>query len=262
VNVSRVAVPPGGPAGRTGPSTSPAPRQGAAVATDVVVLIVVDFAPGSLLWGWSRLVRGPAALRGTPGLRFARVLGSGQDGRFGLRPSRSVQGLFAVFADEPSATAFLDHDARVAAYRRRAREFAALVLRPISARGSWGGQTIAASAEASAPAAPLAALTRASIRPLRAMRFWRHAPPSQADLETARGCRFAVGLGEAPLLRQATFSLWDDVESMQAYAHSGAHLGAIRAAYDGGFFSETMFVRFVPLRLQGRWHGRALDADG
>jgi spheroidene monooxygenase len=84
------------------------------------------------------------------------------------------------------------------------------------------------------------------------------APPAQVSLEGAPGCRFAVGLGEAPLLRQATFSLWDSVAAMDAYARSGAHLAAIRAAHKERYFSESMFVRFVPLALQGSWRGQPL----
>jgi hypothetical protein len=77
-------------------------------------------------------------------------------------------------------------------------------------------------------------------------------------LEAAEGCRLAVGLGEAPLLRQATFSIWDSVEAMNAYARQGAHQAAIEASMRGAYFSESMFVRFVPSQLQGRWMGRAL----
>jgi spheroidene monooxygenase len=237
------------------PAAAPATTGQAVTGTDVVVLLVADFAPGSLLWGWSRLVRGPRALRGTPGLRFARVLGSGHEGRFGLRPSGSVQGLFAVFRDADSAAAFADRHPLVAAYRRRARESCTLLLRACASRGRWGGQAIAVSADAPA-SGPVASLTRASIRPSRAVAFWRHAPPAQASLDHAEGCRFAVGLGEAPLLRQATFTLWESAAAMDAYARTGAHQEAIRAAYQGGFFSETMFVRFAPLRLQGSWKGR------
>ena len=37
----------------------------------------------------------------------------------------------------------------------------------------------------------------------------------------------------------------------------GAHLAAIRAAHEGAFFSESMFARFVPLHLSGRWRGQS-----
>jgi spheroidene monooxygenase len=66
-----------------------------------------------------------------------------------------------------------------------------------------------------------------------------------------------MGLGEAPLLRQATFSIWDDAASVDAYARGGAHGQAARAAYAEGYFSESMFVRFVPYGAQGRWKGRS-----
>jgi spheroidene monooxygenase len=102
---------------------------------------------------------------------------------------------------------------------------------------------------------PIAALTRASIRPRRAFSFWRLSPPAERGLASAPGCLLAAGLGEAPLLRQATFSLWRSARDMDAYARSGAHQGAIRAAYAGGYFSESMFVRFVPLEVSGSWQG-------
>ena len=59
-----------------------------------------------------------------------------------------------------------------------------------------------------------------------------------------------------PCRQQATFSVWESQAAMDAYARSGAHLDAIRAAARDDYFSESMFVRFVPLRLVGTWHGR------
>ena len=66
----------------------------------------------------------------------------------------------------------------------------------------------------------------------------------------------AAGLGEAPLVRQATLSLWTNAAAMDAYARSGAHQEAIRSAYAGGYFSESMFVRFAPIDLRGTWKGQ------
>ena len=103
---------------------------------------------------------------------------------------------------------------------------------------------------------PVAALTRASIKFSKAPAFWRHAPPSQTALEGVDGCQLAVGLGEAPFFRQATFSIWDNVSDMNAYARTGSHLAAIQAAQKNGYFSESMFARFVPLKVQGQWMGK------
>ncbi len=222
----------------------------------VAALVLID--AHSRLWAWSRLVRGPGALRGVPGLRFAKVLGSGHEGGFGLRPSATRQGLFCIFEDGAQAAAFIDASPFIDNYRQHARELCSVILRPYASRGSWGGVTLPASIAAPA-AGPVAALTRASIRPQRVASFWRMAPAAQRDVEHAAGCRLGVGLGEAPLLRQATFTLWDSAAHMDAYARRGAHLEAIRASRIGQHFSESMFVRFVPEGLRGLWKGQRLD---
>jgi len=221
---------------------------------DVIVLLLAELAPGALLWGWSRIVLRDWPLRAVPGLRFAKALGSGQRGGFGLKPSLSRQGLFAVFEHEDAADAFLAGPT-VQAYRAHAGELCLVKLRATSCRGSWGGQAIGVSAKVD-PGLPVAALTRASIRPLKALRFWSRSPPAEAALERAEGCLLAMGLGEAPLLRQATFSVWESQAAMDAYARSGAHQEAIRASLQGDWFSESMFVRFVPLQITGCWKGR------
>ena len=220
----------------------------------VVVVVLADLKPWALAWGWWRVARGQRALPAQPGLVFAKALGSGHEGGFGLRPSPSRQGLFALFDGEAHADDFLERSATVQAYRRRARECCVFKLRATSSRGSWSGHEITPTAQEPKQGA-VVSLTRASIRLGRAWAFWRRSPPSEAALERAQGCRLAVGLGEAPVLRQATFSLWQSQADMDRYARSGAHLQAIRAAYEGRYFSESMFVRFVPLLMRGRWKG-------
>lgn len=223
---------------------------------DVVVLLLAAMRPGALAWGWSRVVQRDKPLRAVPGLRFAKALGSGFEGGFGVKPSLDRSGLFTVFNGEAAADAFVAASPTVAAYREHSREFFAAKLRATSTRGTWSGHDLGVSAQPW-PHGPVAALTRASIRLVKSPTFWRLAPAAQDDLERAQGCQLAVGLGEAPLLRQATFSVWDNVAAMDTYARSGAHLRAIQASVQNGFFSETMFVRFVPLWMRGRWKDRA-----
>jgi spheroidene monooxygenase len=106
----------------------------------------------------------------------------------------------------------------------------------------------------------LAVLTRASILPTKTMAFWRYAPAAQAELKHSPGCLLAMGLGEVPLVRQCTFSLWQDTAAMLAYAQQGAHQVASAAAYKHQFFSESMFVRMQVLQMAGVWQGRSFDA--
>jgi hypothetical protein len=218
-------------------------------------MLLADIAPEHRLWGWSRIVKGPQALRGQRQLRFAKVMGSGYEGGFGLRPSVSRQGLFAVFSNREAAEEFIDQSELVRGYRKRASECCIVTLRAWSCRGTWDTAALDLTAEPPAHG-PVAALTRASIALRKASAFWRYAPASQDSLVSAAGCQLAVGLGEAPFLRQATFTLWDSVAAMDAYARTGAHLEAIKAAAHNRFFSESMFARFVPIRTEGTWKGR------
>lgn len=243
------------------PSPQPRPqrREGegqARLAGTVAVLVLFDArSPG---WAWSRLVLGRWPLRRIRGLGFAKVLGSGAGGGFGVTPSATHGGLFLVFDEEAAARAFVETSPLLQRYAAHAREMLVAVLRATSCKGSWSGAAIEPTADAP-PAGPVAALTRASIRPRHARAFWRLSPATEAALEAAPGCELAAGLGEAPFLRQATFSLWRDQRAMDAYARSGAHAEAIRTVYQGGYFSETMFVRFVPLWVRGTWKGQAHD---
>jgi len=229
--------------------------QSASENDQIAVLLLADIAPTHRLWGWSRMVQGPRALRRTDGLLFAKVLGSGYEGGFGLKPSASRQGVFALFSSLQTAHAFIDRSPLVQAYKARSQEFFSMTMQAWSCRGSWDGQSLAVAGQAPVDV-PIAALTRASIRMGKAAAFWRYAPAAQSALDHTQGCQLAVGLGEAPLLRQATFTLWDSVSHMDAYARSGAHLTAIQAAAKHGYFFESMFARFSPLTLSGQWKGK------
>jgi hypothetical protein len=234
----------------------------------VVVVVVVDFLRQHQGWGWLRLVAGTTPYKEVPGLTMVKVMGSGHGGGFSLRPSATHQGLICTFSHLDLALKFLDSP-WVQAYRDRARECWIGVMSVQSARGHWdkqawqastpealGEQVQAQDADPAQPTGPFAVLTRASIVPTKAMAFWRYAPAAQADLGKSPGCLLAMGLGEAPLVRQCTFSVWRDTAAMLQYAHHGAHQVASAAAYKHQFFSESLFVRMQVLQMAGVWRGQ------
>jgi heme-degrading monooxygenase HmoA len=222
---------------------------GVEAAGPVGLLLLADIAAASRLWGYGRFVLTRYAARRIAGLRFHKMLGSGFEGGFGLKPSISRQGLFCVFDRDADVDRFIESPL-MQAYRRHARELFWVRLRAFSCKGSWAGQSVGLSAQAPVEG-PIAALTRASIRPAAVAKFWRMQPGAEAALANAKGCLLTVGVGEAPVFRQATFTMWDSAAAMDAYARTGAHLEAIRAAHQGRFFSESMFARFVPYDARG-----------
>jgi spheroidene monooxygenase len=85
----------------------------------VVVVLLVDYLRSHQGWGWMRLVQGAAAFKDTPGLLFTKVMGSGHEGGFVLRPSATHQGLICVFENAELADKFVDGPV-VKAYADRA----------------------------------------------------------------------------------------------------------------------------------------------
>ena len=62
------------------------------------------------MWGYARFVIQRFFMRSVTGLVFSKVMGSGFEGGFGLRPSGSRQALFCLFVDEAAADRFLVSD--------------------------------------------------------------------------------------------------------------------------------------------------------
>ncbi len=186
---------------------------------------------------------------------FYKLCGSGTGEGFTPRPNWGVWAVLAVWPDEATARRRL---ATAPVYRRwsnRATECYTLFLQPTSARGTWSKAMPFLSTPAS-ERGPVAALTRASVRPTTMLRFWNRVPDISAAIGADTNVAFKIGIGDVPFLHQVTFSVWPDTASMADFARAdGPHARAIRAVRDGDWFSEELYARFAVADTMGTWGG-------
>jgi heme-degrading monooxygenase HmoA len=211
----------------------------------------------------AQLVAGRRSLDATPGLRFARRLGTGRGSAMGLGADLRRWATFAVWDDEEALDAFLATSPVAAGWDRRTEEAWSVRLAPLAAHGSWGGVApLEGTAGRPVPAGgadhdqPVAVLTRARIPVRHWPAFYRAVPAVDDHLRRSPGLLAAVGIGEAPVGLQATFSLWRSTPDMEAFAYRGSpHEDVVRRTRRHGWFREELFARFRPYRSTGTWDG-------
>jgi hypothetical protein len=203
-------------------------------------------------WAFSRMGIAPVRVARTQGLRFFKFLGSGGGNGFSIAPNFGVYGLLAVWEDEAAAAQFFASHPVFKAYTQRATHTQTCYLRTTMAHGAWDGGCPFEVQGAFDPTRPAAVLTRATIRPRYYLRFWRYVPSVSRDVEGRTGLRFAVGVGELPIVQQATFSLWDSGKHMLDYAYRRAdHAAVVRRTRELGWYKEELFARFEPYKTVG-----------
>jgi hypothetical protein len=199
--------------------------------------------------------RGP--VRRTPGLRFAKLLGTGDGRTFTLRDADPLHwGLLATWTSVEAARGFERRSPVARAWQRLAAETWRVDLRPVASRGTWSGRQPFGAPVPVRSTGPVAALTRARLRLGLASSFWRAVPPVSADLRTHPGLRAAVGIGEAPLGLQGTFSLWESGEAVREFARAPAHAAVVARTAPERWYAEELFARFDVVGSAGTLSGR------
>lgn len=192
-------------------------------------------------------------------LRFGKLLGTGSGDTFAARDIDATRwALLACWNSVGEAEAF-EHSRVVRKWDHLAAERARIELQPLRSRGSWSGRDpFETTGSPDTWHGAVAAITRARIRPSKISAFWRAVPPVSQALNTGSEAAFRMGIGEAPIGWQGTFSLWPSAAALHAFAYDDpAHTAVIRRTPSENWYAEELFARFGVLKIDGTLDGQA-----
>lgn len=182
------------------------------------------------------------------GVDFWKLLGTGSGETFTIGDANPLRWGVLIVGDRIPDFGHWD---------RRAIARKEIVMAPIAVNGLWSRKNPFRNLEpvdGKSWQGQVAAITRARIKWRHNRIFWRSVPPVNIALHAAPGLVTAIGIGEAPIGLQGTFSIWQSPQAIKDFAYaSPAHQGAIESTRRIGWYSEEMFARFAITTESGEW---------
>ena len=190
------------------------------------------------------------------GCTFWKLMGCGRNGSFDLTPDWQQWGLLASWNTREDFDRFYQNSFISGWWKKLTTESWTLLAEPLQTHGKWDGEEPFGHPNVKDYTGPVAVLTRATIHLNRLKNFWSHVDVAAQLMAKSKGYITSVGIGEAPVFRQATFSIWESLEDVKAFAYgSREHADIIKKTRSEGWYSEEMFARFKPVTAWGTLNG-------
>ena len=211
-------------------------------------------------WAFAQMQLGHSQLKNITGLVFYKLMGSGAENGFSSKPNFGVYSLLCVWNSEQDATSFLENNSFYKKYKSKSIETFTVFAHPAEAHGKWDNKQPFVSSATLALDLPVMVLTRASIRLTKIISFWKRVGNVSKSLEKYDGLVLSIGVGEWPLIQQATVSIWKTQAEMIDYAYKNKkHLEVVRLTRKLNWYKEEMFARFSPYKFSGIWNGKNVE---
>ncbi|WPP51631.1 spheroidene monooxygenase [Catalinimonas niigatensis] len=208
-------------------------------------------------WAFRQMKSALPKLNKIEDLQFFKMLGSGGGNGFSILPDLSIYAVLCVWKSLGAAEDILNKDASFCTMKLRASHYLHVYMKATRSKGAWSGKKPFDEFAEYQEEAPIAVLTRASIAPNKLFSFWKNVPKVSQKLQAYdEGLIFSKGIGELPVIQQATFSIWQSRKKMVEYAYQGKkHQEMIRKTKELQWYTEEMFVEFILLKIDHQWPG-------
>lgn len=177
------------------------------------------------------------------GLLFSKHLGVGAGNGFSVWPNFSMYAFLGVFESQQASDDFFETNVRWSAFKIQSNQISGWDALAIKGHGTWNGSN-PFEISSDPGNGPILVLTRASIVWYKSVLFWFYVSHASKYLSSKKGLIFAKGVGEFPLLEQATLSLWESEEILDSFAYkSKEHAPMIKKTRALKWYSEELFIR-------------------
>jgi len=218
--------------------------------SDVTVIYFWKIKPSKVGFALLRMALDRGALRRIKGVHFAKMLGTGKGETFTPRDADANRWGALIVIDSANLEK-LDESKLINSWRANSISEVRYLLDPISSHGLWAKVNPFAYASTQTDGEVIA-ITRARIKWFQNFRFWRAVPPVTQSLHSSPGLINTIGIGEAPIGLQGTFSHWRTGADLRNFAYKGAaHQVVIAATERHQWYAEELFARFAVRDIRG-----------
>ncbi|PTB97568.1 spheroidene monooxygenase [Marivirga lumbricoides] len=208
----------------------------------MVTLSIVSYSKNKW-WAFKQMQLLPPELAKITGCEFVKVLGTGSGFGFSLWPDFNTYALLLKWKDEEATETFFNSSKVFSQVHSRSESVETYYLQSLGAHGSWYGKNPFPE-KGEYTGGEIAVITRARININKLPRFWQFVPKASKSIQNANGLIYTKGIGEWPLIEQATFSIWENEQAMKNYAYADIHKEIIGKVKKENWYKEELFSRF------------------
>ncbi len=197
-------------------------------------------------WAFKQMVESRKYFSGNDNLSFYKMLGTGGKGGF-IYPDFNVYSLLCVWKHPEMINDFINNSTHAKEIASKAKKRVDYIMEPIFSNGLWDNLNPFAvnNRRTTNKNNKVGVITRGKIRLSKQIDFWLNVSSTSNAIKNADGVEFYKGIGELPLLSQATFSVWKNHKSISDFAYKNkAHSDVIKKTRERKWYSEDLFARF------------------
>ena len=177
------------------------------------------------------------------GLKFIKLLGTGSKDGFSVIPDFSSYVMITSWENDDFRKKFIDENKLFQEIKNKSSRRIEIKIDPYNYIGSWNGINPFKN-KSSYKEGKIIVLTRARVKLNKLINFFVSTSSAAKSINSKKGAEYYKGVGELPIIEQATISIWESEQSMKDYAYSDKnHLKIINKARKNKWYSEELFVR-------------------